>query len=147
MGKWLRDWVLPIVGGTLIILVGLVVFAGVLITRNMCGDDVLSEEVSPDGRNVAVVMERSCGATTPYIYHVNLRSKAHRFSREWGGTVTEGQVFSVARVGVRAEWIGNDQLQIVCGQAREVRNRPASWQGIRILYSDGVSTVPANDGK
>jgi len=147
MVRWLRNWVLPIVGGAAIIFVGLAVFTGVLITHNSCTDDVLGEEVSPDGKNVAVVMERNCGTTTPYVYHVNLRSNAHRFSRDWSGTVTEGEVFGVARVGVRAEWIGNDQLQVSCKQVREVLDRPASWQHVRILYSDGFSTVPPSNGK
>lgn len=144
---WVREWVLPLIGGTLLVFIGIAVFTGLLITRNLCADDVVSEQASPDGNTVAVVMERSCGATTPFVFHVNLRAATHKFSRHWSGTITDGQVFGVPRVAVRADWIGNDQLQVTCKDVSRVRNRTASWQHVRILYSDGLSTVPTNKGK
>ena len=147
MIAWLRDFILPVLAGTLVVLAGIAIFAGLVFTRNACSDDVVSEQVSPDGSKVVVEMEGNCGATSPYAYRLSLRYATHNFPKSWVGRITDGEVFTVPRVYVRADWIGNDQLQITCKDASRVRVRPASWQGFHLLYSDGVSSIPASGGK
>jgi hypothetical protein len=143
MIAWVREWVFPLMAGVLIVLLGIAALTAVLISRNSCVDEVISEEPSPGGHNIAVVMQRSCGTTTPVVYHVNLRSMTHKFSRHWSGTITDGEVFRVARVAARADWLGDDQLQVTCKDLSHARKKSSSWQQVRIVYSDGSSANPA----
>jgi hypothetical protein len=38
-----------------------------------CGEDKLAETGSPGNRYVATTFRRGCGATTGFLYHVNIR--------------------------------------------------------------------------
>jgi hypothetical protein len=38
-----------------------------------CGEDKLAETGSPGNRYVATIFRRGCGATTGFLYHVNIR--------------------------------------------------------------------------
>ena len=49
-----------------------------------CGDTVKAEAVSPDGRYVAAVFERDCGATTNYSTNVSLREVRESFDAAVG---------------------------------------------------------------
>jgi hypothetical protein len=54
----------------------------------LCGEEILQEQRSPDGRYVAVSMERNCGATTDYVQHINLRAADPKFSSDFfDGTI------------------------------------------------------------
>ena len=65
----------------------------ILTGRNVCGEDRLSESISPGNRYVATVFRRSCGATSGFLYHVNVRESANSFSSDYTGVIEENQVF------------------------------------------------------
>ena len=50
--------------------------------RLLCSDSLKAETPSPDGRFVAGVFERNCGATTGFVTYVALRSKDGSFSQD-----------------------------------------------------------------
>jgi Family of unknown function (DUF5412) len=45
----------------------------------MCGEELISEQTSPDNQYVAALMRRNCGATTRYVFHKNLRRATSKF--------------------------------------------------------------------
>lgn len=47
-----------------------------------CSDTILSEATSPDGRWIATLFERDCGATTSYSTQLNLRPADKRFKSD-----------------------------------------------------------------
>jgi hypothetical protein len=52
-------------------------FSALLVVSGcLCSDELVLEKVSPDGRHVATVVRRDCGATTSYATHL-------RISRRW----------------------------------------------------------------
>lgn len=60
----------------------------------LCGEDLVTEKASPDGRYVASLMSRNCGATTKYVAHINLRLAGSRFHANFfDGTIKEGEVW------------------------------------------------------
>ena len=51
----------------------------VLHFNPLCGEELIAEKTSPDGLYVATLMSRNCGAATPYVSHLNLRSTKSKF--------------------------------------------------------------------
>jgi hypothetical protein len=62
---------------------------------DLCGEDVVAEKTSPDGKFTAVTYSRNCGATTPYVTHVNLRRANERFEPGWDGAIHAREILSV----------------------------------------------------
>ena len=61
-----------------------------------CGEDDGMQSYSPDGKHLAKVFIRSCGATTGWLAHVNLRSRWGYFHPTWQGTIRQDEVFSIS---------------------------------------------------
>lgn len=45
------------------------------LTRKLCGEELIETVASPDGKYVAAILIRNCGATTDYVSHLNLRER------------------------------------------------------------------------
>ena len=74
----------------------------------ICGDEVQGSATSPDGKYVATVFVRNCGATTSYVTIVRLSSSRSLFNinsrSDW--------VFIVPhRSEVRPIWVGSKKLK------------------------------------
>src|SRR5947209_4613463 len=61
-----------------------------------CGEDDGAQSYSPNGKHLAKVFIRSCGATTGWLTHVNLRSRWGYFNPTWQGTIRHDEVFSIS---------------------------------------------------
>jgi hypothetical protein len=54
------------------VVLAIIVLAFVSAGCDLCSDETVSSAPSPDGRLVAVITERDCGATTDFVRTVNL---------------------------------------------------------------------------
>ena len=101
---------LVLLGVTVLAIAG----AGFLHFDPLCGERTIVEKMSPDGKYVAVLMERSCGATTPYVRHINLHRRSSKLrSGFFDGTVKDGEVFVSAKYnGEHFCWSGSKKLLI-----------------------------------
>jgi hypothetical protein len=80
---------------------------------DLCSEENKGDEYSPNGKYLARIYERNCGATTGFHTHVNIRSKWDYFNTVWVGTITQGQVFSMAcRTEVKLVWKDDNNLEI-----------------------------------
>ena len=76
-----------------------ILLAIAMLTIAACGTDTCNEKKiaelkSPDGHYIAVLFLRNCGATTPFMQHINLSSaSSEQFSENNIGAIEEGQVF------------------------------------------------------
>jgi hypothetical protein len=71
---------------------------GFLHFNPLCEEELGIEKTSPDGLYVAQFMTRNCGATTPYVGHINLRSATSKFSRNFlDGVITDGEVYASSK--------------------------------------------------
>src|SRR5690349_17936217 len=102
----------------LVFTLGLLTFgiAGSLLLHfdPLCGEEMVTDKTSPDGRYVATQMTRNCGATTPYVAHINLRLVNSRFRADFfTATIKDGEVWESSKYsGARFCWSGPRQLEI-----------------------------------
>ena len=76
---------------------------------NLCKDEVLEKAASPDGKRVATVLTRDCGATTSEYIAVNLQDAKQR--RLDG----KNDVFVIKHLHpLHVFWQGNDSITIDC---------------------------------
>src|SRR5436305_6099231 len=101
---------------TLIILVTLC-----LVGCNVCGEDKLSEVSSPNKKYVATIFRRGCGATSGFLYHVNIRDAGDPFSTDYRGVIEEGQVFLTREGKISVTWNGEKTLVIDCSDCPKDR--------------------------
>lgn len=117
---------------TLIIIFGL----GYFIVNNLfyipCSDTILAEEKSPDGRYIATLFERDCGATTDFSTIVNLREINSKFDPD------DGTIFVVSgRHPVKLIWKSEVELLVICKSGEVFRSEPA-WQNIKVSYKTKI---------
>jgi hypothetical protein len=110
---------------------------------SICSNVVTTESTSPDGRYVAAVYERDCGATVDFVTHVGLRTAGTPFD----GSVNGAGIFEGLPV-VSLEWQSHDRLVIryqKCPEDSLVR-ADARWAGVTIEYDEGPSLPPGSPG-
>ncbi len=130
------------VAGLILLLAVVLSFAVLLsieemLSLGLCGEEADGEVRSPDGTYVAVRFIRSCGATTPFAPHVNLREAHEEFSPGWDGTIEKGEVFvtkGLTRVGL--VWESPTHLIIECRgcPTYEIYERKHSRKNVAITY-------------
>jgi hypothetical protein len=103
-----------------------------------CGEEIKGEQRSPDGRYVAVLMERNCGATTRYVEHINLRRTDRKFSSGFlDGTIKDGEIFTLETRddggSVEFEWVGR-VLTIHYPADEGVFKKQTTWKDVEIAY-------------
>jgi hypothetical protein len=102
----------------LILVLGLVALASAgslfLHFNSLCEEETVTEKTSPDGHYVAALMSRNCGATTPFVAHINLRLASSRFRVDFlNGTIKDGEVWgSSSYSGTRFCWSAPHGLEI-----------------------------------
>jgi hypothetical protein len=69
-----------------------------------CGEDKLAETGSPGYRYVATIFRRGCGATTGFLYHVNIRNANGSFSADSRGAIEDGQIFLTREGKISVTW-------------------------------------------
>ena len=108
----------------------------------LCREETIRELPPPDGRYVAVSMERNCGATTLYVEHINLRAASRKFSSDFfDATVKEGEVFTFEqRAGdnnPRFAWSRKGGLKIE-NACDERTSKSDAWRDVSIDYTDST---------
>lgn len=98
---------LIIAGGVFILML-----TSVGIFRFTCSETILAEKTSETKRYVATLFERNCGATTSFVYHVNLREKFYKYKVNDSGTVTDGSIF-IMQKGKPKEILWQDENRLI----------------------------------
>jgi hypothetical protein len=98
---------------------------------DVCGNRLIDEISSPDGAHIASVFERNCGATTPYVEIVSLRSAKVAFEPE----NDSDWVFTIhGRSAIDVTWIDNATLHVVYSATGDQPTKRVEWNGIAISY-------------
>lgn len=102
-------------------------------TMSACGNNVLRDAISPDGKHIATVFERNCGATTSYVRVVMVRDSASSFD---GGSIDDFIFTMQGQYKVDVRWESIGELVIVRAmRSQDIFKNLDSWQGIRVSYS------------
>ncbi len=98
---------------------------------NLCKDEVLEKAASPDGKRVATILTRDCGATTSEYMAVNVQdAKQKRHD-------VEKDVFVIKHIHrLHISWEGNDSLTIDCENcnAKEAEKKLEKLGSVRVIY-------------
>jgi hypothetical protein len=112
-----------------------------LHTRPRCSDRVVGETSSPDGKWMATILERRCGAEAPFFTHVNLRPAGEDVKHGFfSGKTVEGEIFLIeldaAGAGITLTWTAPDKLTVRCPgcSASVVQRHDERWGLIAIHY-------------
>lgn len=91
------------------------------------------EKKSPDGRYVAALMSRNCGATTRYVQHINLRLVGSRFRADFfDGTIKDGEIWGSSKYsGERFCWSSPQRVEIGY-PPDDGRQPPKTWRDVTI---------------
>jgi hypothetical protein len=94
-----------------------------------CANRPLLSVAAPDGRHVAAVFERACGATTGFSMQVSLIDRGESPAGA-GNILILGEGEPVPRV----EWLGPDRLLITTGRGARTFLHESERDGVRIEY-------------
>jgi hypothetical protein len=112
-----------------------------LHTRPRCSDRVVAEATDSEKRWTAAILERRCGAESPFFTHVNLRPEGKDLELGFfSGSAIEGEVFVIeqdaAGTGITLNWTSPTTLSIHCPRcsAALVRKHDERWGSVVINY-------------
>jgi hypothetical protein len=122
-----------------LLLVGLCVGGvGCRVGGALCSEEMKHEVTSLDGKYVATLFERNCGATTDFVTHINLRPSEAKYRAESSGNVIDGEIFVVdGRPEITLIWTEAKTLSILSKlevDSRGIFKQEASWQDVIIRY-------------
>ena len=115
----------------------ILIFAALMLSGcGACGEDKLAETSSPGSKYVATVFRRGCGATTGFLYHVNIRNSTSLFSADHRGVIEDGQIFLTHEGKLNVAWKDDKTLQVSCnGCPKDLRTTMEnSWNDVSISY-------------
>lgn len=125
-----------VVVGVSLAIVGLFFYA----TRDLCGNEVYSEDLSPDKEHKVVVFQRDCGATTGYSTQVSIIDSSDNLKNESGNIyIIDGHPKDVSP---GARWISNTELRIERNLNGSEYKAELTWgflNKIKVTYSTGSS--------
>jgi hypothetical protein len=107
---------------------------------DMCGNDVVMETKSPNGKLKAVIFERNCGATTGFSTQVSVIPSNSDLPSERGNVFSADDNHHTVDVGgkgtmdVKLIWESDNSLRIIYPKNARVFQRSASETGVSISY-------------
>lgn len=116
-----------------------------LHTRPRCSDRIVGETSSPNGKWIAVIMERRCGTEAPFFTHVNLHPVEEEVKRGFfSGTAVKGEVFLIeqdaAGAGITLTWTALETLTVRCLRCSTslMQKHEESWGTVAVHYDFGL---------
>ena len=110
--------ILKVIAGTISAVILLVLATAYFLTAELCGNTLLSDSVSPNGRLKVVVFRRDCGATTGFSTHVSVLNSWEHLTRDMGANVYSEKEHNLKAVA--ANWENDYTLKITHEKDAEV---------------------------
>ena len=97
--------------------------------RDLCGNDIVAENVSPNGQLKAITFRRDCGATTSYSIQVSILPTARKLPNEGGNILVLKDDPALV-----VHWVDDHHLRISGGGASTSFLRLTDFHNIHIDY-------------
>ncbi|MEH7743503.1 hypothetical protein V7659_00355 [Neobacillus drentensis] len=94
---------------------------------DMCGNDIVQNVPSPNGKKVAYIFTRDCGATTGFSPQLSILDKDDKFPNKSGNTFRSDEKFTIG-------WIDEKKLQVFYDKKSETYKMDRSVNGVRVEY-------------
>ena len=111
------------------------------IFGSMCGNQVISQGLSPDKKYKFVVFVRDCGATTGFSTQVSVMTSDWKFRDDESGNVLTtsdrergSRTNKLGGADVRVEWTANRRIKIYLENAAKTGIKLSKVKGIEIEY-------------
>ncbi len=127
-------------GVVLALFVGLAWLGLEVLGRGMCGNEILTEVPSLDGRYKAVVFQRDCGATTGFSTQVSLLPQRKKLPNDGGNLFVADTDHGRAPSGpgggpaVQVQWVNDQHLLLIHHPAARVFRAEQRRGGIHVEY-------------
>jgi len=127
--------------GSLVGLVAILALALGFLVPDLCGNSVLAESVSPNGKLKAVVFTRDCGATTDFSTQVSLVKAGDTLKNDGGNLFIADRDHRKAPTGqsggpaVAVRWISDGQLRVEHHALARVFKSEPLRQEVRVEYA------------
>ena len=123
----MNAWDIKLCATLLVILIALFVTS----CDSLCGNEIKDEVISPTGKYIAIIFERNCGATTPYISIVSLRFSDMKFDPE----DKNNWIFEIkGQSAIEVDWVAINKLKISFTGTGASPNKNEKWKNVVISY-------------
>ncbi|SNR97327.1 hypothetical protein SAMN05192560_2045 [Methylobacillus rhizosphaerae] len=105
-----------------------------------CGNNLLTEVWSPDGKYKVVVFQRDCGATTGFSTQLSLMPSQHQLGNESGNIFVADTNHGAAPSGigggpsVSIQWLDPESLVVIHHPNARISMAEPQSSGVRIMY-------------
>jgi hypothetical protein len=110
---------------------------------SMCGNQIITEQLSPDKKYKFIVFVRDCGATTGFSTQVSILRNDKKLRDDDSGNVLTisdhyyGDWYNkYGGADVKAEWTTNKKILIRFDNRAETRTKENEVKGIEIVYDE-----------
>lgn len=94
---------------------------------SLCSNELIEDVTSPTGKYIASVFERNCGATTPYVRVLSLRSSGEKFDPD----DDDDWVFTVhGQSDVQVSWMADNKLKVSYAGIWDQLTRREKWKDV-----------------
>jgi hypothetical protein len=138
--KWKRVGILLVVTGATLIITRMLVNYAINKTFNMCGNDLLSETLSPNLTYRVVIFQRDCGATTGFSTQASILKSGEILPNESGNLFIADTDHGKAPVGVgggpevKASWINSHSVRLTYHKNARVFLSNLNVLGVSAIY-------------
>jgi hypothetical protein len=101
---------------------------------NPCGNEILSETISPEKSTRAVVFERACGATSGDSTHVSILRANERLSNDAGNVFSADNNHEAFKVTVTVHWDSAQRLVIRYPARARIFRKETTAKGVALVY-------------
>jgi hypothetical protein len=103
--------------------------------RPLCGNEILDETKSPNGKLKAVVFQRDCGATTGFSFHVSVTASDEKLSSESGNVFAgDDNHGAVVAMYIRTKWESDRSLVIEYPTNTRIISKHDQMRGVSVSY-------------
>lgn len=106
-----------------------------------CGNQIVTEQLSPDEKYKFVVFVRDCGATTGFYTHVSILKSEEKLRDDESGNVLALDYFGeyINKYGgadAKVEWIADRKIGIHFDSKAQAVKKETKVKGIEITYEE-----------
>lgn len=113
------------------------------LVGSMCGNQIVSEQISPDRKFKCVVFVRDCGATTGFSTQVSIIRRNEKLRDDDTGNVLTiddhyygGKINKFGGADVKVEWVTSKRVLLRFDGEAEVGTNENKIKGIEIMYDE-----------
>jgi hypothetical protein len=127
----------------IIIIIGFFILLGsVFGSDDMCGNEIIQTEYSPNKEYKIVTFTRNCGATTDFSSHISILKSDELLENESGNVFSGDSNHGLAKtdsknlITIKSKWLSNDKVEIVFDENVRVFDKDNSVNNVDVEFKN-----------